>query len=116
VREVHQGEVFWFDSGPAVGSAPAKRRPCVVIQSDIFNRSRIATTVVCLITSNESQSRNPGNVALKKGDANLLKDSVVKITQVATVDKSELGERVGKLPARTVDAIREGLQLLFDRM
>lgn len=116
MREVYQGEVFWFDFGPTIGSAPAERHPCVVVQSDIFNRSRISTTVVCVITSNESRTRSPGNVPLKKGDANLPKDSVVNVTQVATVDKSELVERIGKLPADIVDAIREGLQLLFDRM
>jgi mRNA interferase MazF len=69
-----------------------------------------------VITSNESRTRSPGNVLVKKGEANLLRDSVVNITQVATVDKSELVERIGKLSAGTVDAIREGLHLLFDRM
>jgi mRNA interferase MazF len=116
VREVYQGEVFWFDLGPIFGSAPGERHPCVVVQSDLFNRSRISTTVVCVITSNESLTRGPGNVLVKKGEANLLRDSVVNVTQVATVDRSELVERIGKLPADTVEAIREGLQLLFDRM
>ena len=69
-----------------------------------------------MITSNESLTRGPGNVLVKKGEANLLRDSVVNVTQVATVDRSELVERIGKLPADTVEAIREGLQLLFDRM
>jgi len=104
-----------MDFGPATGSAPAERHPCVVVQSDIFNESRIATTVVCLITSNLGRSRAPGNVALKKGDANLPKASVVNVSQVLTVDKSELVERIGKLPARAVEAVGEGLNLLFAR-
>jgi mRNA interferase MazF len=116
VREIYQGEVYWIDFGPARGSALAERHPCVVVQGDASNRSRIASTVVCLITSNLSRSRSLGNVPLKKGDANLPKDSVVNVTQVATVDKTELTERIGKLPAGTVDAIRDGLQLLFDRI
>ena len=116
MKEVYQGEVYWLDFGPVSRSAPAERHPCVVVQSDAFNRSRIASTVVCLITSNDSRSRDPGNVPLKKGDANLPKDSVVNVTQVQTVDRSELSERIGKLTASTVDAIRDGLQLLFDRM
>ena len=116
MKEVYQGEVYWLDFGPASGSAPAERHPCVVVQSDAFNRSRIASTVVCLITSKMSRSRSPGNVTLKKGDASLPKDSVVNVSQVQTVDRSELTERIGKLPARTVDEIRDGLQLLFDRM
>jgi mRNA interferase MazF len=116
VNEIRQGEVYWIDFGPVTGSAPAERHPCVVMQSDVFNRSRIATTVVCLITSNVSLSRVPGNVALNKGAANLPKPSVVNVSQVLTVNKTELVERIGKLPAAVLDAIRDGLQLLFDRV
>lgn len=115
MSEVHQGDVYWVDFGPAAGSAPAERHPCVVVQSDLFNRSRIATTVVCLITSNLSRASAPGNVALQKGDANLPKASVVNVSQVLTINKSELEERVGKLPGGTVEAIRRGLYLLFDQ-
>ena len=113
---INQGEVYWIDFGPASRSVPAERHPCVVVQSDLFNRSRIATTVVCLITSNMSRARAPGNVALHEGDANLSKPSVVNVSQVVTIDKSELGERIGKLAAETIDAIRSGLSLLFDRV
>lgn len=116
MREVRQGEVYWIDFGPSMGSAPAERHPCVVVQSDPFNQSRIATTVVCAITSNQVRARAPGNVALERGDANLPKASVVNISQVSTVDKSELCERIGKLPRAKVDAICVGLQLLFGRV
>jgi mRNA interferase MazF len=116
VSGIQQGEVYWIDFGPAAGAAPAERHPCVVVQSDLFNRSRIATTVVCLITSNLSRARAPGNVALQEGDANLSKASVVNVSQVVTIDKSELGERIGKLRAEAIEAIRSGLSLLFDRV
>jgi mRNA interferase MazF len=116
VSEVGQGEVYWIDFGPATGSAPAERHPCVVVQSDVFNRSRIATTVICLITSNLALSSAPGNVLLRAGDANLPKAGVVNVSQVLTVDKEDLVERIGKLPAGTVDAIRSGLELLFERV
>jgi mRNA interferase MazF len=76
----------------------------------------IGTTVVCLITSNLRHAFAPGNVALRKGDGHLPKASVVNVSQVATVDKTELRERIGKLPSATVDLIRNGLQLLFDRV
>jgi mRNA interferase MazF len=115
VSEIHQGEVYWIDFGPTSGSAPAERHPCVVVQSDLFNRSRIATTVVCLITSNLDRARAPGNVALKKGDGNLPKASVINVSQVLTIEKSDLVERIGRLPASSIDAVRSGLQLLFDR-
>jgi mRNA interferase MazF len=116
VSDIRQGEVYWIDFGPTAGSAPAERHPCVVVQSDAFNRSSIATTVVCLLTSNLARAAAPGNVALKKGDANLPKASVVNISQILTVDKTELTERIGKLPASVVDAIRTGLEVLFERV
>lgn len=113
---VRQGDVYWLDCGSAPGSGPAERHPCVVAQSDLFNRSRIVTTAVCLITSNMARANAPGNVALRSGDANLSKDGVVNVSQIITVDKNELLERLGRLPAATVDAIRTGLRLLFDRV
>ncbi len=76
----------------------------------------ISTTVVCLITSNLRHALAPGNVALRKGEAHLPKASVVNVSQVTTVDKSDLTEKIGKLPPATVDLIRSGLQLLFDRV
>jgi mRNA interferase MazF len=116
VNVVRQGDVYWIDFGPATGSAPAERHPCVVVQGDLFNRSRIATTVICLITSNLARSGAPGNVCLRKGDASLPKASVVNVSQVLTVDKDDLVERIGRLPAGTIDAIRSGLELLFERV
>lgn len=113
---VRQGDVYWLDFGAAKDSAPAERHPCVVVQSDAFNRSALATTVVCLITSNMSRAAAPGNVALRKGDAHLPKPSVVNVSQILTVDKRELSERIGRLPAAAVDAIRSGLHLLIDRI
>ena len=113
---IRQGGVYWIDFGPSSSSAPAERHPCVVIQGDVFNRSLISTTVVCLITSNMQRALAPGNVALRKGDGHLPKASVVNVSQILTVDKAELRERIGKLPASTVDAIRGGLLLLFDRI
>lgn len=116
VTEIRQGQVYWLDFGPAAGSAPAERHPCVVVQNDVFNRSVIATTVVCLITSNLKRADAPGNVLLKKGEANLPKESVVNVSQILTVDKAELAECIGKLSGPAVEAIRNGLYLLFDRL
>jgi len=88
----------------------------VVVQNDIFNQSAVRTSVVCLITSNLSRADAPGNVLLKKGEANLPKASVVNISQVLTVDKTELVEYVGKISGPAAAAVREGLHLLFDRL
>jgi mRNA interferase MazF len=116
VSEVRQGQVYWLDFEPVTSSAPAERHPCVVVQNDIFNRSAIATSVVCLITSNLSRANAPGNVLLKKGDAGLSKASVVNISQILTVDKAGLVDRIGKLSSPAISAVRDGLHLLLDRL
>jgi mRNA interferase MazF len=113
-KEIRQGEVYWLDFGLSSGSAPAERHPCVVVQSDVFNRTRIATTVVCLITSNMSRVEAPGNVALRKGDARLPKPSVVNVSQVVTVDKTDLEEKVGRIPEPALAAVLRGLRLVFE--
>lgn len=115
MSEIRQGQVYWLDFGPAAGSTPAERHPCVIVQNDIFNRSAIATTIVCLITSNLRRAEAPGNVVLKKGEADLPKASVVNVSQILTVDKTDLVEYVGKLSSAAADAVRDGLHLLFDR-
>ena len=116
MSEIRQGEVYWLDFGPAAGSAPAERHPCVVVQNDVFNRSAIATSVVCLITSNLSRANAPGNVLLNKGEANLQKASVVNVSQILTVNKAELVERAGKLSGTAAVSVSDGLHLLFDRL
>jgi mRNA interferase MazF len=87
-----------------------------VVQNDVFNRSAIATSVVCLITSNLSRAKAPGNVLLRKGEANLPKASVVNVSQILTVDKIELVDYSGELSSAAADAVRDGLHSLFDRL
>lgn len=113
---IRQGQVYWLAFGPASGSAPVERHPCVVVQNDVFNQSAIGTSVVCLITSNLRRANAPGNVLLKKGEANLPKASVVNVSQILTVDKAELVECTGKLSGAAAEAVRDGLQMLFDRL
>ena len=115
MREIRQGQVYWLDFGPAFSSAPAERHPCVVVQNDVFNRSGIATSVVCVISSNLTLANAPGNVLLKKGEARLPKASVVNVSQILTVDKEELVDPIGKLSAAAAESVREGLHLLFER-
>jgi mRNA interferase MazF len=116
VNEIRQGDVYWVNFGPPDGSEPGGRRPCVVVQNDLFNRSRIATSVVCAITSNVGLADAPGNVILRKGEANLPKPSVVNVSQMGTLDKSELVERIGRLNPASIEKICEGLRLLFERI
>jgi mRNA interferase MazF len=111
---VRQGDVFWVDLGDPRGSAPGYLHPFVVIQNDLFNRSRINTVVVCLITSNLRRAAAPGNVLLEEGEANLSKPCVVNISQLFTVDRMDLVEKIGALSSERVSLILEGVRLLTE--
>jgi len=110
---IRQGDVYWIDLGPPDRSGPGYLHPHVVVQNDLFNRSRIGTVVVCAITSNLKRGEAPGNVLLDQGEANLPKQSVVNVSQVFTVDKDELTEKIGSLAFERVQEIVAGLDLLF---
>ena len=111
---IRQGDVYWVDLGEPRGSAPGYRHPHVVIQNDLFNRSRINTVVVCVITSNLKRAAAPGNVLLEKDEANLAKRSVVNVSQIFTVNKADLAERIGTLSPQRVRQILDGVRLLTE--
>lgn len=111
---IRQGDVFWVDLGRPTGSGPGYRHPHVVVQNNVFNQSRINTVVVCTLTSNLRRGRAPGNVLLQKGEANLPKRSVVNISQLYTVDKRALSEKIGTLSKERIDQIVSGVRLLIE--
>lgn len=111
---VKQGDIFWIDFGEPAGSEPGYRHPHVVIQNNIFNRSRLGTVVVCALTSNLKRAKAPGNVPLEKDEANLPKQSVVNMSQIFTVNKSDLVEKIGSLSRKRILQILEGIQLLTE--
>ena len=111
---IRQGDIFWVNLGRPKGSEPGFRHPHVVIQNDVFNASRIGTVVVCALTTNLKRGKAPGNVMLNKGEANLTKKSVVQISQVVTVDKSDLKDKIGSLSPERINAIIEGIKLLVE--
>jgi mRNA interferase MazF len=111
---IRQGDVFWVDLGRPTGSEPGYRHPHVVVQNNVFNQSRINTVVVCTLTSNLRRGRAPGNVVLQKGEANLPKRSVVNISQLYTVDKRALSEKIGTLSKERIDQIVSGVRLLIE--
>ena len=106
-----RGEVWWADLADPVGSGPGYRRPVLVIQSKPFNDSRIATVIVAVITTNLALGEAPGNVRLSKSESGLSKPSVVNVSQVITIDKSILTEKVKSLPGAVVQRVDEGLRL-----
>jgi mRNA interferase MazF len=112
--EINLGDLFSVDLGVPRDSEPGYRHPHVVIQNNLFNQSKINTVVVCALTSNLKRAKAPGNVLLLKGEGNLKKDSVVNISQVITVNKSDLVEKIGTLPPGRIREILEGIRLLTE--
>lgn len=113
---ISQGDVYWVELGRPSGSAPGYRHPHVVIQNNVFNRSRIGTVVVCSLTSNLALGAAPGNVTLRKGEAGLPKRSVINISQIFTVDKTDLVKRIGVLSSRRMLEVLAGVRLLMEPM
>ena len=111
---IRQGEIYWVELGAPRGSEPAYRHPYVIIQNDVFNSSAVATTIGIALTSNLARAGIPGNVRLKKGEANLPKASVVNVTQLLTINKSDLSEKIGTLSDSRVSEILAGLRLVTD--
>ena len=110
---INQGDLFWIAFDDPVGSGPGYTHPHVVVQNNVFNTSRINTTVVCVLTSNIKRAAVPGNVLLNEGEGNLPKQSVVVVSQLFTVDKRELGEYIGTLSRKRVQQILEGIDALL---
>lgn len=110
---IARGSIHWVDLGPVRDSAPAKRRPVVVVQSDAFNASRIATVVVCAITSNTAAAELPGNVFIPATASGLSKDSVISVSQVITLDKVSIGDFAGSLPAYALADVEAGLRTVL---
>lgn len=108
-----RGEIWWASLTPPNGSGPGYRRPVLIVQANSFNISQISTVLVTVITSNLALALAPGNVRISKSDSGLTKPSVVNISQILTIDKLLLTDRIGALSGRTMDRINEGLKLVL---
>ena len=108
-----RGELWWASLSVPLGSGPGYRRPVVVVQANPLNQSRIATVVVATVTSNLSLAEAPGNVRVGKAESGLGKASIVNVSQLVTLDRSVLTERVRSLPAEVMRAIDDGLRLVL---
>jgi mRNA interferase MazF len=110
---VRRGEIWWADLPAATGSGPGFRRPVVVLQSNDFNASAIRTVVIVIITSNLLLASAPGNVQLTMRQSKLKRKSVINVSQILTVDKSILTDRVVSLPEDVQNRIDEGLRTVL---
>ncbi len=112
---IAQGEIWWADLDAPSGSEPGFRRPVVVVQSDAFNRSRISTVVCVAMTSNLKWADAPGNVLLEPKSTGLDRSSDANVSQVVTVDRTILTERIGRLSPTKLQLIFDGIDLVLGR-
>ena len=110
---MYRGEIWWANLPDLVGSEPGYRRPVLIIQDDTFNQSRISTIIVIIVTSNTRLAESPGNVLLPSRSTGLPKDSVANVSQILTVDKTFLVERVRALPESLQEEVDEGLRAVL---
>jgi mRNA interferase MazF len=108
----NQGDIYWVSLKELSGSEPGYTHPHVVVQDNVINRSRINTVVVCALTTNLEQAKAPSNVLLEVGEANLPRQSIVVVSQVSTVDKTQFGEYIGSLTQQRIGQILAGMRFL----
>ena len=111
---IRRGDIYWVDFSPGKGSETLGRRPGLVIQCDALNESKLNTVIMLAITSNLNFSELPGNVLLAKGEANMPKRCVINATQLKSVNKSSLVEKIGSLSYEKMDQVVSGLKLVMD--
>jgi mRNA interferase MazF len=109
-----RAEIYWADLGPAFGSRPAKRRPVLVVQSDEYNATPLASVIVATVTSNVHSAAMPGNVFLPAALTGLPHDSVVNVTSIASIDEDELLDYVGTVPSGLMQDVDRGLRRVLD--
>lgn len=108
--QICRGDLFWIAPDGSLGDASSYAHPHVVVQDDVFNDSRLTTVIVCALTTNLHRATEPGNVLLDAGEGDLPKQSVVIVSQIASVERARLGERIGSLSNERVDQILAGLR------
>jgi mRNA interferase MazF len=109
---INYGDIFWVEADESIGSVSGSPHPHVVVQPDVFNHSRISTVVVCSLSSNLKRVSEPGVVLLEPGEGGLERQSVVIASQISSICKSRLGERIGLLTHQRVDEIVAALRFL----
>jgi mRNA interferase MazF len=112
---IGRGEIWWADLSEPFGSAPGLRRPVLIVQGDRINRSRISTVVCVPLTSNLVWADAPGNAILEASVTRLPKDSVANVSQIVTLDRRSLTERVGKIPIAKLELILKGIDIILGR-
>lgn len=113
--ELARGEIWWAELPEPQGSEPGYRRPLLIVQNAAFNRSRLRTTIAVVLSTDVRLLDAPGNVLLPVKATGLPRDSVANVSQILTLDRAALTERVGRVPASLIEQVADGLRLALAR-
>jgi mRNA interferase MazF len=111
---IKQYEIWIADLNPKIGTEPGKTRPVLVIQTKLLNKIPHPSTVVCPLTTNIKKGSTILRVHLKKEQVNLQQDSDVMIDQIRAIDNSRLIKKVGIIPNKAIDSIKENINIILD--
>ena len=111
---IRNGSIYWIDVSAGNGSEPMARRPGLVIQNNVLNDSKLNSVIVLALTSTMKYGELPGNVVLRKGEANLKEECVVNVTQIESVDKRSVQEKIGTLSDKRMAEVYEGIRLIMN--
>lgn len=111
---MERGEIWWAQLGQPTGAAPGYSRPILIIQANRFNLSRINTIIAVALTTNLRLADAPGNVFVSTRDTGLPRDSVLNVSQIVTLDRTQITEYVGALRPERMRQVEAGLRLVLD--
>lgn len=111
---IKKGTIYWVNFSGNNAASEKELRPCLVIQNDVLNESRLNTTVVVATTSILEFGKLPGNVVIQKGVAHMPWEGVINVSQVMSIEKSRIEEKIGTLPGDLMKKVCDGLKLIME--
>lgn len=112
--QINQFEIWLADLNPRIGTEPGKRRPVVIVQSNLLNKINHPSTIICPITTNVQNKSNILRVHLLKGEGNLLEPCDIIIDQIRSIDNNRLLKKIGLLPNNLIEKIKENISIIVD--
>ncbi len=111
---MYRGDIWWANLPDPSDVGPGFRRPVLIVQADAFNRSQLSTVVACALSSNLRLAGARANMLVRADETGLAKDAVVNVSQLFTVDKSNLDAYIGRLSQQSLRCVEQGIRLLLD--
>jgi len=109
---IRRGDIFYADLSPVIGSEQGGVRPVLIVQNDIGNRYS-PTVIAAAITSQINKAKLPTHIEINGQEYGLLKDSVILLEQIRTIDKKRLREKIGHLDDELMFRVNEALGISF---